>query len=135
MASGGDYAALERMISAAQEFARLPELAAPLAAQKVGEELHRTASAGQAPDGTPWAVRKVDGGRALKNAAKAIAVKAIGTVILITLTGPEVFHHFGAGGKPVRRVIPLGRLPEKLGNAIRLGFVPPWRQLVKGGSK
>ncbi|WP_437279343.1 hypothetical protein WME90_01945 [Sorangium sp. So ce375] len=135
MASGGDYAALERMISAVQEFARLPELAAPIAAQKVGEELHRTASAGQAPDGTAWAPRKKDGGRAMANAAKAIAVRAVGTVILILLRGPEVFHHFGAQGKEARRVIPSGTLPAKLGNAIRLGFVPPFRQRVKGGSK
>ncbi|WP_437647860.1 hypothetical protein [Sorangium sp. So ce362] len=133
MASGGDFAALERMISACQELARLPERAAPLAAQKVGEELRRTASAGQAPDGTPWAPRKADGGRAMANAAKAITVKAIGTVILITLHGPEVFHHFGAQGKPARPVIPRGSLPSKLGNAIRLGFVEPFSR-VRGYS-
>ncbi|WP_437606259.1 hypothetical protein WMF20_35405 [Sorangium sp. So ce834] len=127
--SGGDFAALERMISSCQALARLPEDAAPIAARKVAEELDRTASAGQAPDGTPWADKK-SGGRAMVNAAKAIAVKAFGTVILITLTGPEVFHHFGAGGKPRRQVIPQGSLPAKLGNAIRLGFVEPFRKAV-----
>ncbi|WP_437958589.1 hypothetical protein WME76_02265 [Sorangium sp. So ce119] len=129
MASGGDYASLERMIQACRDLARLPEDAAPIAAQKVQEELRRTASAGQAPDGTPWAPRKKDGGRAMLNAAKAITAKAIGTVILVTLYGPEVFHHFGAQGKPARHVIPRGSLPAKLGNAIRLGFVEPFSRV------
>ncbi|WP_437623383.1 hypothetical protein [Sorangium sp. So ce1151] len=133
MASGGDYAVLERMIAACKELERLPEHAAPIAARKVHEQLQRTANAGQTPDGTPWALRKKDGGRAMVNAAKAIAVRAIGTVILITLTGPEVFHHFGAQGKEPRRVIPQGSLPAKLGNAIRLGFVEPFSR-VRGYS-
>jgi hypothetical protein len=135
MASGGDFAALDRMIQACRELAILPQVAAPIVAQKVAEELRRTASAGLTPNGKPWAPRKVDGGRAMKDAAKAIAVKAIGTVVLITLTGPEVFHHFGAGGKPVRQVIPRGGFPAKLGNAIRLGFVEPFRKRVKGKGK
>ncbi|WP_437671521.1 hypothetical protein [Sorangium sp. So ce131] len=132
MANNGDFAALERMIASCRELARLPELAAPIAARNVDAELRASASAGRAPNGTAWKPRKSDGGKPLANAAGAIAVKAIGTVVLIVLTGHHVFHHFGAGGKPKRQIIPQGSIPPKLGNAIRLGFVAPFRDIVKG---
>lgn len=135
MPNGGDFAAIDRMIQACRALARLPELAAPIVARNVEAELRASASAGRAPDGTAWAPRKRDGGKPLANAANAISVKALGTVVLIVLTGHHVFHHFGAGGKPARRIIPQGSIPPKLGNAIRLGFVEPFRKNVKGGKR
>jgi hypothetical protein len=131
----GDFAALDRMIASCRAVEQLPREAAPIVAQNVEAALRATAAAGQAPDGTPWERTKKDGALALKGAAAAIAGKALGTVVLITLTGHYVFHHFGAQGKPRRQVIPQGSMPAKLGNAVRLGFVQPWRELVKGKGK
>jgi len=127
--SRGDFAALDRMIATARSMATLAQDAAPIAARYVESSLRATASAGQGPDGTPWSEKK-DGGQALKNAAAAISVKAIGTVILIVLRGHHVYHHFGAG-VPRRPIIPQGSMPWKIGNAVRLGFVQPWRKRVK----
>jgi hypothetical protein len=127
--SRGDFAALDKMIATARSMATLAQDAAPLAARHVESSLRATAAAGQAPDGTAWPDKK-DGGRALKNAAAAITVQAIGTVILIVLRGHHVYHHFGAG-VPRRPIIPQGSMPKRLGNAVRLGFVQPWRKRVK----
>jgi len=126
--SGGDFAALERMIASVRSMAMLVEDAAPLVASAVESQLRATAGAGQAPDGTPWPPKK-DGGRALANAAAAISASAVGAVVVVVLSGPEVFHHFGAQGKPRRQIIPTGVLPQKLGDAVRLGFVKPWRKV------
>ncbi len=126
MASRGDFAALERMIAFARSMGTLARDAAPHAARYVEASLRATAAAGQAPDGTPWALTK-DGRHALKNAAVAITTKAIGTAVLIILRGHHVYHHFGAG-VPRRQIIPQGSLPAKLGNAIRNGFVQPWKE-------
>ena len=41
----------------------------------------------------------------MPNAAKAIDVKAHGPVVRVTLTGPEVFHHYGKGSSEPRRPI------------------------------
>lgn len=125
----GDFAALDRMIASARALAILHKDGLPAAAREVERQLKMTASAGQSPAGVTWVTKK-DGGRALVNAAAAISTIAIGTSIVIILTGKEVFHHFGAG-VPLRQVIPVGSIPAKLGNAIRLGFVEPFRQLVK----
>ena len=130
MANKGDFGALERMIATARSMATLAKDAAPIAARLVGEALRATATAGQAPDGKPWPLKK-DGSRALAHAAAAITTQAIGTVIVITLRGAEVFHHFGAQGKPRRQVIPQGSMPARLGDAVRLGFVEPWKARVK----
>jgi hypothetical protein len=77
---------------------------------------------GVGPDGQAWKPKK-DGGRALVNAAKAVTAKAIDNVILITLSGKEVFHQWGTRRVPQRAILPTGGLPAKLGNAIRLGIV------------
>lgn len=129
MTNRGDFAALDRMIATARSMATLARDAAPLAARHVASSLRATAAAGQAPDGTPWPMKK-DGGRALQNAAGAIAVTALGTVILIVLRGHHVYHHFGAGVSR-RPIIPQGSMPKRLGDAVRLGFVQPWRERVK----
>lgn len=100
--------------------ARLRELAGPTvgsrvaakAAPLVGAALKKTAAAGTTPDGRPWKP-KLDGGRALVNAAAAIDAKASGNFVIATLSGPTVFHHLGLGHKPVRQVLPdSGTVPD-----------------------
>lgn len=73
-------------------------------------------------DGKPWPKTK-SGEKALKNVEKHISSRAVDNVILISLTGHYVFHHFGAGRNPQRAILPTRGLPQKLGNAIRRGLV------------
>jgi len=103
------------------------------AAELANKEIRSAIAEGRSADGTPWAPRKttrrsgarrgdVAGkGRVLANADAAVEVRAIGTSLVVVLTGPEVFHQFGAGGKPERPIIPTKI--DRLGNAIRLGVV------------
>ena len=99
---------------------------APVVANQLKEFCAQAIAKQQSPDGDAWPPSK-DGRRVLVNAAKAIAASAAGAVALLRLTGPEVFHHFGAGA-PRRGLIPSAGMPKELGNAIRLGFVEVWRK-------
>lgn len=80
--------------------------AAPAAARAFDGVLHEQIAAGQAPDGTAWKPT-AEGERPLKNAGDALTVRAIGTVLLARLEGPEARHHKGtARGRVVRRILP-----------------------------
>lgn len=95
-----------------------PEDVAKIAAPLVEEALKKTAAAGTDPLGKPW-VRKKDGGAPLVHAAEHIATTAIGPVVRSTLTGPDVFHHFGAG-VPRRPILPdPGTIPPGVEQALR----------------
>lgn len=124
---------LDELIRRARSIPGALRAAMPQIAEAAKAQLVATASAGTTPDGKPWAPRK-DGGRAMAGAAKAISVTLQGTVLLFKLVGPEVFWHFGVRGAPPRHVIPVGSMPARIGNAIRLGFVEPFKKAVKGGA-
>jgi hypothetical protein len=96
------------------------------AAQSVHSQLATTIAAGTDPSGKPWPL-KHEGGKALRNAKQAVTTRAAGKDIVVELKGVEVFHHYGAQGKPVRAVIPK-EMDEKLGNAIRRGVVTGWNR-------
>ena len=131
-------AGLEALDDWVERLLSLPEMvgaAAPVIGDALLGMIQATAAAGTSPDGQAWAPRKKDGGRAMAGAASALSVVVVDNVILIKLTGPEVFHHFGAGRKPARHVIPTGGMPDRLGNAIRKGLVDmgvEW--MTRGGS-
>lgn len=93
-----------------------------------------SAAAGTTPDGQPWAVRK-DGGRALVNAAAAIAVKSYPGVLRIILTGVEVFAHFGKGARQVaRKIIPdTGTMPKAIADAIGQATDEAFARVFGGG--
>lgn len=105
------------------------------AARTIETHLRGTIAAGQAPDGTPWKPRVLDGGKPLKNAADGLSVRVAGRNVIVSIKGRWTFHHFGAQGKPTRRVIPWQALPTKLGNAIRAGFVEPFKAASKAGKR
>lgn len=67
--------------------------------------LERTLAAGETPEGKAWQPRKA-GGRPYEHAASRIRTKASGNLVRTTLSGPEVFGHFGARGMPVRQMLP-----------------------------
>lgn len=97
-------------------------------------ELDKTLAAQSAPDGTPWEPRKSGSGddALLKNARAAVKIGAIGSTIIIRLTGrPYVLHHLGfSRGRVRRQIIPRGRLPEKwralVGKTLSDKFVATW---------
>src|SRR5262245_46050013 len=104
MAAGNaqGFAALDKMIATLRSMPQFAKEAAPEIAKAALASIQRELAAGNDPQtGTPWPLKK-DGSRALKNAAKAVSVTTVGSTIILTATGPEVFHHFGAQGKPRR---------------------------------
>jgi hypothetical protein len=100
--------------------------AGPDMAQRAAElmkvEIGKAVTQGRSVDGTPLKPKK-DGSQPLKNADKAITARGIGNVAVVTLTGVEVFHHFGAGRNPERRILPTKGGMKKLGSAIAVGIV------------
>jgi hypothetical protein len=83
--------------------ARVARAAAP----GVAAAIQATAGAGKTPLGQPWKAKK-GGGRALEKVAGKIKARAEGPIVVVTLTGPDVFHHLGAGHSPRRQVLPDG---------------------------
>lgn len=109
---------LADIIASIERLGTLAEDVAKRAAPLVEDALRATAKAGTAPDGTPWKPKK-DRGAPLVHAGDAITVKAVGTVVRATLTGPTVFHHFGSARNPRRPVLPdPGSLPPPVAKAI-----------------
>lgn len=122
--------------SLAPLFAELNAIAEPGqyvsgAVVEIRSELQKTVSAGQAPDGTAWKPREIDGGKPLRNAMANIDVRQVSpTQAVIELKGHHVFHHYGAGDNPVRKIIPT-EIDEKLGNAIARGVVKVGKERAK----
>jgi hypothetical protein len=93
------------ILAARQQYGLRPEDLATRAAPAVERQIRATANAGTDPNGKPWEPKK-GGGRALEHAAAHISTKASGALIRTTLTGPDVFHHFGTARVPKRQVLP-----------------------------
>lgn len=109
---------LDEMIARINALPGLAQRAAPDVAFAVEAELERTIGAGTTPDGEPWAPTK-EGARPLAGAAKALGVAAVGTTIVVRLTGPEARHHLGrARGGVVRQIIPTDKIPAPMATAI-----------------
>lgn len=85
------------------------------AAPLVLEASQATADAATAPDGTPWAVRKKDGKRALPNAAGALSVSSSGDVIYLMLSGVYVYAQ---RRRPILPVSGQG-IPKRIVDVIR----------------
>jgi hypothetical protein len=73
------------------------------------------------------------GARPLKNAAKALSWRIVGTVGFLVLTGHYIFHFFGTGYLPSRKANLKGRLPARYGDAIAQGMVPVFEAKTKKG--
>lgn len=126
--SDPDLSSLDGLIRKLRQARGFLVKAAPAAAAAMQGALRATAAAGTAPDGSPWAPRKRDGGRALAGAASAITVRPVGTVLLAKLRFPEVIHD--AGNPPIlprRQIIPHGALPETVMQAIKDALIEAWR--------
>jgi hypothetical protein len=97
-----------------------PEMARRTA-EIMREETVASIAKQQSVDGVKWAPRK-DGGIPLANSPDALSAHSEGNVAVLTLTGVEVFHHYGAGRNPRRAILPSKGV-DKLGIAIRRGIV------------
>lgn len=100
------------------------------AAKAVDAHLASTIAAGTTPSGEAWQAKE-DGSKPLRNAKKAVTVRAVGSSVVIELKGVEVFHQYGAGASPVREIIPK-EVDEKLGQAIRRGVVKGFEKKTGG---
>jgi hypothetical protein len=129
---GEAFREIEAQIRRLREVALLPRVAAPAVAEALKEGLERQIAAGKSPDGSTWAPRKEDGGRALVNAAKALAVVPIGTYVLARLKGPEARHHHGRGkGGVKRQILPTRSLPAPLVQAIEAVIVETFARTME----
>lgn len=118
-----DFATLDRMIAACKRLAgpTMAEEVAREAAPLVQDAVRATASAGTTPLGQPWKPKK-GGGRPLAHAASHVTAAPAGRVILVTLQGPDVFHHLGSKRLPRRQIIPDGvSTPKAVHDAALLG--------------
>lgn len=120
-----DLSGLDALIAKVRRTHDFIVRAAPAAAKAVEAELRATAAAGTTPDGTAWAERK-KGGRAMANAAEAITVKAVGTVLLARLRFPESIHHKGKTNEPPRQILPNGEIPARVAEALKRSLIASW---------
>jgi hypothetical protein len=132
--SDGD-AALAEFIARVRRLGTLGADAAKIAAPYVLEAARETAAAGTTPSGEAWAPKK-DGGRALVNAADALSVEAVGSVVVLTLTGPEVIHNRGTTKYPKRQILPAGGagIPANIGKALARAAKEAFDRTMGGGT-
>lgn len=130
------FAELDAMIRTLEALGDPESVAASVASRAaplLDDAVKATARAGQAPDGKPWP-KRADGGAPLANAASHVTTKAHGPIVRMTLTGPDVFHHFGATRGSVRRqVIPDSGagLSEVATQALRRAASDEWEARMR----
>lgn len=114
-------AALRERIEQLRALQQAPARVAPLVAEAVHTALVTQIAGARFPSGAAWPSTQ-EGKRALVNAAGALAVRAIGSVIVARLSGPEARHSVGAvRGHIQRQILPSaqGQLRE-IGEATKL---------------
>lgn len=89
---------LENFIAGVEKLQAMNADVAREAEKPVADVARKSAADGKAPDGSPWAPKKDDGGRALKDAGSAVASSTKGNQIKLTVGTPYAFHNSGAGG-------------------------------------
>jgi hypothetical protein len=112
---GGLVSGFDEMLASLRALERLPEDAAKAAAPLIEAALRASAAKEESPDGKAWAPRKRGSGSVYAHAASHIKAQAIGTLVRVTLSGPEVFGHYGTGRLPRRPMLPdPGTLPASV---------------------
>lgn len=134
MANESAHAQMRAII---QRLRTLPKELIAQSAPLIGEELKASidgsVARGQAPDGTPWPL-KLDGERALVDAADDVTVDVVGSVIVATLRGKYVLHHKGfARGGVRRQVIPTKKAPQAFINAAKKALSQRYVEIMTRG--
>jgi len=118
---------LDAMIAQIKSIGELAHGSAPAVAEAVETVLRKQVKAGRSAEGAPWQ-KTQEGAQPLVNAAKALAVVAVGNTVFARLKGPEARHHLGtARGGVVRSILPVDGLPKPLADAIRGAVVETFK--------
>lgn len=132
MSNADALAALTRQIALLRTLPdKLMTEAPPIVARVIDAALRETIAAGKDPDGKLWK-KTLTGGTPLTGAGQALAVRRVGSGILVELHGPEALHHLGkARGEIVRRVIPVGQLPARIASRVVKALAAKFVQLTQ----
>jgi hypothetical protein len=130
-----DDGGLDRMQAILQNWANL---SARDVAPEVDSFMRGQLAKHQTPEGDPWQENQ-KGEPALPGADAAYTQRVSGNAIVMEIGGGEkskfAFAHFGAKGDPVRRQLPKGTMPARLGDAIRAGLVKWFKATSKAGKR
>jgi hypothetical protein len=129
MSNSSGFAAIDDMIARIRGLPDAIKAAAPSLAEAAKGVLDENIAASRGPDGTAWKPKK-EGGAPLAHAANALSSRASGTVLLLELRGPEVWHHFGTKHVPARPILPSTGLPLTMAAAIKRGVVEVFKNAV-----
>jgi hypothetical protein len=130
MADG--QATLDGWIRRVRELGTLTKDVAPEIAVAVHSELSTQIARGVGPDGRKLEPTK-DGKQPLRNAAKALRTRAIGTRVVAVLEGPEALHHLGRAKGGVRRpILPTSKIPDPMSRAIAKTITARFRKTMGG---
>lgn len=112
------FAALDAQIRRLRSMKGFAKEVAPEVAEALKVELDAQIARGVGPDGKPWQLTE-SGKQPLRNAAKAVSVTAVGSVVVARVEGHEAYHHRGqTRGNVVRQILPSRRIPEPFTRAI-----------------
>lgn len=129
---GDGSAALKAQIARLRTLGTMVQRAAPGVAQALEREIVAQVAAGLGPDGKPL-VRTQDGRQPLQGAARALRVRAVGTVIVARLEGHHALHHRGTVRGGVRRpVLPTDAASESVARAIQKTLAREFGLLMGG---
>lgn len=109
----------------------LADISAADAARPVEEFMRSQMAKGETPEGEPWKLTK-DGRVPLRGASASYEQSLSGNAIVMRIRGRYVYHHFSTRGRPARRQLPQGAMPQKLGQAIRAGLVETFYGKIRG---
>ena len=130
-----DHSALDAHIARIRQLGNLAAKVAPAVAKEVELEIHSQIAAGTAPDGQPWQPTKA-GTTPLRGAARALRVRAIGTVIVATLEGHHALHDQGRARGGVRRqVLPSAKMPHPIARAVERVVTREFKQTMGGTAR
>ncbi len=130
-----DDGGLDRMMTILQGYANL---SARDIAPEVDAFMREQLAKHETPEGEHWQ-KNQKGEEALPGANAAYTQRVSGNAIIMEIGGGEkskfAFAHFGAKGDPVRRQLPKGAMPVRLGEAIRAGLVKWFKASSKAGRR
>lgn len=126
-------AALDAMIRSLRGIRGIANEIAAEAAPLVQGVVRASAAAGRDLNGKPWPPKR-DGTRALPDAASAVTAQALGSAVVVTLTGAYVYHD-SAEGPDRRRILPDtgAGLPAPISDALTEAATRVFQRRMAGG--
>lgn len=120
------------MVAQLRAIKDLGQRVAPMIAQDLRVEIGQQIERAETPDGRAWQETQ-DGRKPLRNAAKALSVRAVGTTIVAMLEGPEARHHTGkARGGIKREILPSKDIPDSMARVTKRAIDREFTRIVGG---